>query len=100
MIVAALSRHRISALNWCDPIKCLANDISIEKKANPGCPTTQEIIDNDFMVQLLHKIGSQPGCAFCLFPSAIAGCNGGKPLSHNNIARLKKRVTMRAFQAG
>jgi hypothetical protein len=60
----------------------------------------QEIIDNDFMVQLLHKIGSQPGCAFWAFSMPAAGCNGGKPLSHNNIARLKKRVTMRAFQAG
>jgi hypothetical protein len=53
-----------------------------------------------FLVQLLHKRGSQPGCASAPKSVKKVGCNAGKPLSQNNIARPKIRVTMRAFQAG
>jgi len=52
------------------------------------------------MVQLAHRRGAQPGCSKTSAGGREEGCNGGKPLSLNNIARLKNRVTMRAFQAG
>ena len=52
------------------------------------------------MVQLAHRSGAQPGCSKTSAGGRGEGCNGGKPLSLNNIARLKNRVTMRAFQAG